>query len=869
MRPVTPSEPPDYGPDVSGTSSSFEEQMDGFPTPIDFRNGEEFPFAPEPDLSVSYSQHREEFPPDPEAVLQATSYHDFESPPGFPPDEEEEGPNGFYVEPEDATLISPDKTDGEWDETSSEEEEDEEEEDEESHVPHQFVPVLSRTKNATRPQRAAVGDSTRTRIDTPLLYGHTASNSYGSVPASSLPSHRLDPVTGYAYAQSYELDEDLTIVITGHQQSYIKLVSYYILCVLTVGILYLLCRWFPKLELALTTRQCPLPNATIVSIKNEWGEIQTIPVERSAFSGTIDDIFPSSKARRARETLIGSDVKDESLRSTLLPTLTHFEYRYIRFILNPMIGMFEPNWSWSDPKWGSVRKVLQGIRDGEKVEERKLIFGRNEVDVREKGIFRLAVDEVLHPFFMFQIGSIVLWSLDDYYYYATCIFLISIVTATLTLLETRKTMRRLREISRFSCPVRVWRSGRWQILRSEDLVPGDVYEVTPPVFPCDSILLDGDCIVNESMLTGESVPVSKSAVSDLELRTVDFEVEDPAGSGRMGRWFLFCGTKIVRIRPGVGKGRKAGVVKGLEGIEEEGVKVENGTRGQQQQQQPGALALCVRTGFNTTKGSLVRSMLFPKPNKFKFYRDSFRFIGVLAIIASIGFLGSVYNFLQMKVQITMIIVRALDLLTIVVPPALPATMAIGTNFAISRLRKGDIYCTSPPRVNICGKLELIAFDKTGTLTQEGLDVLGFRFTVPMKEKVDSPKEVESGVPLRFSALYRSMQEIRAAFELKARLRGAEELFDSEDSEHEVSVRLASLDGHPNSVGVRLGGLGNDGKGGGGGFMYPNIVCAMATCHSIKVVEGELIGDPMDLKMFEFTGWMIEEGVPGVKREKRS
>jgi cation-transporting ATPase 13A3/4/5 len=85
-------------------------------------------------------------------------------------------------------------------------------------------------------------------------------------------------------------------------------------------------------------------------------------------------------------------------------------------------------------------------------------------------------------------------------------------------------MQRLREISRFECDVRVLRNsfcknsrpyllvgnfgseihlGRY--VPSSELVPGDVYEVTDPAltqFPCDSILLAGDCIVNESMLTG-------------------------------------------------------------------------------------------------------------------------------------------------------------------------------------------------------------------------------------------------------------------------------------------------------------------------------------------------------------------------------
>jgi len=33
---------------------------------------------------------------------------------------------------------------------------------------------------------------------------------------------------------------------------------------------------------------------------------------------------------------------------------------------------------------------------------------------------------------------------------------------------------------------------------------------------------------------------------------------------------------------------------------------------------------------------------------------------------------------------------------------------------------------------------------------------------------------------------------------------------------------------------------------------------MTTCHSLRLVEGELVGDPLDIKMFEFTGWSFEE-----------
>ena len=64
------------------------------------------------------------------------------------------------------------------------------------------------------------------------------------------------------------------------------------------------------------------------------------------------------------------------------------------------------------------------------------------------------------------------------------------------------------------------------------------------------------------------------------------------------------------------------------------------------------------------------------------------------------------------------------MITIVVPPALPAAMTVGTVYAQSRLKKKLIYCISPPRIPIGGKLKLICFDKTGTLTEDGLDLWG-------------------------------------------------------------------------------------------------------------------------------------------------
>lgn len=98
----------------------------------------------------------------------------------------------------------------------------------------------------------------------------------------------------------------------------------------------------------------------------------------------------------------------------------------------------------------------------------------------------------------------------------------------------------------------------------------------------------------------------------------------------------------------------------------------------------------------------------------------------MGILAVIGFLATLPFMLDQGYDASVIVDRSLDLLTITVPPALPAAMTIGTVFAINRLKGKRIYCISPPRINVSGRVNLMVFDKTGTLTEDGLQVYGFR-----------------------------------------------------------------------------------------------------------------------------------------------
>ena len=53
----------------------------------------------------------------------------------------------------------------------------------------------------------------------------------------------------------------------------------------------------------------------------------------------------------------------------------------------------------------------------------------------------------------------------------------------------------------------------------------------------------------------------------------------------------------------------------------------------------------------------------------------------------------------------------LDLITIVVPPALPYAMAVGIIVGVERLSRKGIFCISPRSVNLAGLLDIVCFDK--------------------------------------------------------------------------------------------------------------------------------------------------------------
>ncbi|NWR50549.1 AT132 ATPase, partial [Regulus satrapa] len=473
--------------------------------------------------------------------------------------------------------------------------------------------------------------------------------------------------------------------VTGYQRRTWRVLLCHAGSVLSAGLLLLLFHWKPSLEVQAKCRPCALGQADWLIIRDRFGQCFTTKVLTEPLGEAGLEQHPGAQQDRRSSISVGMPDEEESRDTVRLHDkdeniLRYYLFQGMRYVWLERrqafcrVSVLDEGWTCAE-----LHLCQAGLEQQEHSARRK-IYGPNLIEVPVKSYARLLVEEVLNPFYIFQVLSMVLWVCDAYYYYAACIFLISTFSLGLSLYETRKQSTTLRNMAKMSMGVQVRRPGGEElVVSSVELVPGDCIRLPAAgaLLPCDAVLLTGECMVNESLLTGESVPVMKTPL--------------PAGGQAAGaaycpeehrRHTLFCGTQVIQAKAYVG-----GEV----------------------------LAVVTRTGFCTAKGDLISSILYPKPVSFKFYKDAVKFVLFLAILGrDLSWEGCPPLFLLLlpsQVPVGQIIIRALDLVTVIVPPALPAAMTVGTIYAQNRLKKQGIFCISPPRINLCGKIRLVCFDK--------------------------------------------------------------------------------------------------------------------------------------------------------------
>lgn len=228
--------------------------------------------------------------------------------------------------------------------------------------------------------------------------------------------------------------------------------------------------------------------------------------------------------------------------------------------------------------------------------------------------------------------------------------------------------------------VKVRRGGTFITVPRQALVPGDVIVVSPGIAPCDMILISSHhVIVDESALSGEATPVTKSEIDPTEGKDVLFDPKIHK------RYTIFAGTNVLESN----------------GDEKD-------------------LAVVTHTGTFTAKGELLRDILFYERHRFKF--DLEVELVVLILLAYAIFASGITISILKESEFAYSFFYAIYVLAAALPPLLPTVFVVSVGVSSQRLVSKQIAVADSGAILVAGKVRKAFFDKTGTLTKPGLAV---------------------------------------------------------------------------------------------------------------------------------------------------
>eukprot|EP00933_Yihiella_yeosuensis_P005411 TRINITY_DN10991_c0_g1_i1.p1 TRINITY_DN10991_c0_g1~~TRINITY_DN10991_c0_g1_i1.p1 ORF type:complete len:1210 (+),score=234.21 TRINITY_DN10991_c0_g1_i1:50-3679(+) len=355
----------------------------------------------------------------------------------------------------------------------------------------------------------------------------------------------------------------------------------------------------------------------------------------------------------------------------------------------------------------------QGL-SGKQVEEATKRYGQNVYDIPLPTFSELFKEAAVAPFFVFQLVCVLLWLMDEYWYYALLTLFMLIMLEAQMVQKRRGDLSELRAMRIPPRPMQVFRDGSWKMVQSHDLLPGDIIGISRKAeasFPCDALLLQGNVLVNEAMLTGESVPQMKVCASMPKDSEGDGEALSMTGLHK--QHIVSAGTNIM-LHQNTGKAK--GNFKKVPMVGSS----------------PAAVGYVLRTGFDTTQGKLCRTILFSAERVTVSSREALYFLMILLAFAVVACVYVLYDGLVLAPtridepprSTFKLLLAVSHIITAVVPPEFPIMLSLAVNLSLVVLVQKRIFCTEPFRVPLAGRVQTCCFDKTGTLTSDSMEVGG-------------------------------------------------------------------------------------------------------------------------------------------------
>jgi Ca2+-transporting ATPase len=320
---------------------------------------------------------------------------------------------------------------------------------------------------------------------------------------------------------------------------------------------------------------------------------------------------------------------------------------------------------------------LQGLSDAI-ASERLKAEGPNELPAaKPKSTFAIAAEVLKEPMFVLLIVTgavyLVLGSVEEAIALGASIF----VVIGITLYQQAKTERTLQALRDLSSPrALVIRDGHKKRIAGREVVGGDVLILSEgDRVPADALVLSSvNLTVEESLLTGESVPVGKT-VWDRES-----EMPRPGGDNISA---VFSGTLIVK---GYGT------------------------------------AVVTRTGVRTEIGKLglaLRGISLEDTNLERETRSLVRFFATVSVVLCLV-VAVVYGLTRGNWLNGVLV--ALALAIAMVPEEFPVVLTIFLALGAWRISRKRVLTRRVPAIEMLGSATVLCVDKTGTLTMNRMAV---------------------------------------------------------------------------------------------------------------------------------------------------
>lgn len=263
------------------------------------------------------------------------------------------------------------------------------------------------------------------------------------------------------------------------------------------------------------------------------------------------------------------------------------------------------------------------------------------------------------------------------------VILLNAIIGTIQEAKAEKALEALKKMSSPSCVVK--RDGKIKEIKAEDLVVGDLVVLEEGrIVPADLRLVETiNMKVDESSLTGESIPVEKNA---------DIILNENSGIGDRKN-MAFMSTPVSY-------GRGEGIV--------------------------------VSTGMNTEIGHIAKMLKDAKDNKTPLQQKLASLSKILGIVCvsvcvlmyAVGLLYAVFgpNKQDIGTASLDLLITAISVAVAAIPEGLPAVVTIVLAIGVSRMVKVNTIVKHLPSVETLGAVTVICSDKTGTLTQNKMTI---------------------------------------------------------------------------------------------------------------------------------------------------